>query len=73
MTVTELRVLLETMPPEAEVTSIWDGAARSQFDVVYVSRRGDVVLAQRGDTVYYTQDRPKTAPTESENGHWVVP
>lgn len=73
MTVSELIRKLEHMPQEAEVYSMYDGAASNDVDFVWRSRSGDVVLSPCNQMVYDTDDRPITAPTQEEDEFWSTP
>jgi len=61
------------MPQEANVVQLWDGAARTNIEVVYVARDGDVVTADYDMVCYYDRSRPPEAPTEKEMTYWSTP
>lgn len=73
MKVSELIGALGIMPPDARVMGLYDGAARLSVEYAYLARSGDVVLAEKGDPVYYDSDRPGDAPTEAQDRHWTIP
>lgn len=70
MKTSELIKALQQMPPEADVGYLWDGAVRSAVQVVYLSREGQVVLADYDNVVYHDDERPSSAPTEAEDPYW---
>lgn len=70
MKVKEIIKILETMPQEAEMGHLWDGAVRSHIDTVYLAKSGVVVGAPKGEPAYYDEDRPKDAPSEKQDGYW---
>jgi len=70
MKVKELQDALSKMPPEAEVDYIWDGAARSTAEIVFLARSGTVMIAELSQPVYYDDDRPASAPTEEQQADW---
>jgi len=69
----ELIAALETMPPDANVTHLWDGEARTSIEHVWLSRGGYVVTADCEMTCYSDDTRPLTAPTEDEDPVWQTP
>ena len=73
MKVKELMAKLAAMPEDAEVRSIWDGAARSKVSAVYLARSGTVMLAEAGDVVYGTEARPLDAPSREQDPYWEIP
>lgn len=73
MKVSQLIDILQTMPKDAEVWCVWDGAPRTGVEAVWMARSGQVMLADPGDVVYGTEDRPASAPTEEEEPYWSVP
>lgn len=73
MKVNTLIELLKKMPPEAKVRHLWDGAARSGIEHVWLSRLGDVITADCGEVCYQSEDRPEDAPTSEENRYWETP
>jgi len=70
MNVRELIDALKDLNPEAKVGMVWDGANRTDVDVVYMSRSGEVCLSWFGQTVYETEDRPVHAPTREQEQYW---
>ena len=73
MKVHELIATLGTLPREADVQVVWDGAARSDVRHAYLSRKGSVMLADAGEVVYDDADRPETAPSVAEARYWRTP
>ena len=73
MKVRELREKLKSMPQDAEVVHIWDGAARTYIEVVYLANNGDVATADFRQVVYEDEDRPIGAPTTKDVLHWRTP
>ena len=69
----ELIAALETMPPDANVTHLWDGEARTSIEHVWLSRGGYVVTADCEMSCYSDDTRPLTAPTEDEDPVWRTP
>ena len=72
MTVSELIVALADMPRDADVWCLWDGATRSEVDIVWISREGKVVFADCTETSYYDVDRPVDAPTVAQDRYWPM-
>lgn len=61
MIVSELVEVLRFMPQDANIFYCWDGEARSPLDVVYESRKGDVIFADDIiDLPRTDEDLPKT-------------
>lgn len=52
MSVKELIEALSALPQDAYVTYVWDGSARGNADVCYLSKDGEVLLASKGDALY---------------------
>lgn len=74
MTVAELIKQLRKMPPAAAVRYVWDGEARTDVELIWLARCGDVILhGDNGEPVYTGEDRPITAPTEKEDPYWGPP
>ena len=73
MNVTELIAALQTMPADADVLHLWDGAARSGIKHVWLARNGSVVTADNAEVCYYTDDRPLDAPTSEQAPYWQSP
>ena len=70
MNVCQLIAVLGTMPPDAEVRQMWEGAARSVIDHVWLSREGYVVTAEGGEISYDSGDRPIDAPSVEQDRTW---
>lgn len=68
--VSELLVHLAKLPPDAEVSFFYDGAARGTVDLCWLARSGEVVLAGCPSTVYNDSDRPAGAPRASAEPYW---
>lgn len=62
MTVAELIVKLIDMPMDAQVRHIWDGAARTTINHVYLANNGDVMTIDNVHVVYYNEDQPLGVP-----------
>lgn len=77
MTVEELISCLQKMPQQAEVVHIWDGAARTGVEFVWVAKQTDaydetrevVVTADRDEVVYDDEERPAGATGK----YWHTP
>lgn len=50
-----------------------DGCLRSRVDLVWLAKSGAVGLGYYGSVIYYTEDRPATAPTKDEDPYWSTP
>lgn len=66
----ELIAALQKMPPDADVTHLWDGGERTNIELVYLSRGGTVVTSDFGMSCYATDSRPADAPTVNEERWW---
>lgn len=73
MKVRELIEKLQDMPPDADVMHIWDGAARTEINFVWVSKSGKVMTADYGQVVYRDVSRPLGAEDEKANRYWQTP
>ena len=73
MKVKDLIEKLKEMPEDAEVFHLWDGAARTIINHVWLSRSGNVITADSGEVCYQTETRPIDAPTEREDRYWSTP
>lgn len=62
MNAKELRKLLENLPDDANVKALWDGEVRSQVRHVWITRDGDIVLADQNQDVFHAADYPKDIP-----------
>lgn len=69
-TVASLIAQLQAMPPDATVSYLWDGAPRSDANLVWLARSGTVIIADYGDVCYDLEDRPTDAPDER---YWSAP
>ena len=72
MTVGELIAALADMPQDAGVWALWDGAARSEINLVWLARDGKVVTADGTEPAMYDDDRPVDAPTRDEDNDWPL-
>lgn len=73
MKVKELIKALQAMPPDADVTHLWDGEARTGIEHVWLARDGFVVTADFGMVCYSNGTRPENAPTAKEDSYWESP
>jgi hypothetical protein len=71
MSVHELIKRLGAMPRNADVVVVWDGAARSDVNLVWLSQDGEVVLCEYEEPVYYSGDRPVGAPSSAQEPYWT--
>jgi hypothetical protein len=61
--VSKLVELLKTMPQDAEVWHVWDGAARTKIELVWLANSGNVITADFDESVYSEESWPiGTAP-----------
>lgn len=72
MIVSQLIEYLRKMPQDAEVFHIWDGAARTGIEHVFVSKSGNVMTSDNNQVVYADEDRPLDAPSEKEEPYWYT-
>lgn len=73
MNVKQLIEKLQPMPQDAKVVHLWDGAARTTIEHVWLARNGEVVTADYGEFCYSTETRPLDAPDEEQQWHWATP
>lgn len=73
MTVTELIAALQSMPPNAVVSHLWDGEARTIINLLWLARDGTVVTSDYGMTCYSDGTRPWTAPLKADDIYWRTP
>jgi hypothetical protein len=73
MKVHQLIKVLQSMPQEAFVLHLWDGAPRTAIEHVWLSRDGIVITADCGMHCYANEDRPSNAPTQKEDSMWYTP
>ncbi len=73
ITVQGLIALLQTMPQDAVVDHLWDGAPRTRINLVWLSRSGHVITSDYDEVCYYDEARPKDAPSEKDEPHWTTP
>lgn len=72
MTVGELIAQLMKLPQDQDVKMLWDGAARSDVEIVYVAKGRYIVLAPLDEPCYNDDDRPEDAPLSTDNRHWYI-
>jgi len=70
MNVRQLIDELGKMPPDAEVTHLWDGAARTTIEHVWLSNNGYVVTADFNEVCYMKADQPKSSQSQR---YWMTP
>lgn len=70
MTVSQLIAELNKMPPDAEVSHLWDGQLYTNIELVYLAKNGRVVTSDYSMVCYDTEARPTGAPTSDEDKHW---
>lgn len=70
MKVHEMIAALQAMPPDADMGVIWDGAARSSCDLVWLARGGRVLIADYAGPVYASEERPAWAPSVEQERYW---
>ena len=70
MKVREMIAALQTMPLDADMGVVWDGAARSRCDIVWLAQSGSVLIADFNSPVYEDRDRPSWAPTSKQDRYW---
>ena len=73
MTVAELIVRLQAMPPDAPVFHLWDGEPRTKIEHVYLTCEGAVGTADFDEPVFSDSSRPVDAPREVEVLVWMTP
>jgi len=73
MKVKDLIIELQKMPQEAKVFHLWDGEPRTEINIVYKSKDGNVVTADFSEDCYSTSSRPEDAPSYEEQRHWQTP
>ena len=73
MKVRALIEALKSMPPDADVTHLWDGEPRTAVEIVYLARGGFVVTSDFDMVCYSEESRPKDAPTEKDDPYWQTP
>jgi hypothetical protein len=69
--VSELRLRLATLPDDAEVKGIYDGADRLHIEYVWLARSGEVMLADQDAPVYSFSNLPCEVQGDSVN--WTTP
>lgn len=72
MNAQQLIGFLKTMPPDAEVGMVVDGAIRYEVEAGWLARNGEVALASIGQRVQVDEHRPADAPSLEERAVWIV-
>lgn len=70
MKVSALIEQLKSMPQDAEVMHLWDGALRTNIEIVYLSKCGTVVTSDYGMVCYSEEQRPLDAPSKEQDPYW---
>ena len=70
MTIKELIFNLSRLPPEAKVVHIWDGEPRTEIQLVWLSKRGDVMTSDYDQVVYSNEARPIKIKNNKKNKYW---
>ncbi len=73
MKVKKLIEELKKMDQESEVMHLWDGALRTNIEMVYMGKTGICVTADFGHVTYDNEARPLEAPSVSEQQYWDTP
>jgi len=55
---------------DADVVHLWDGATRTDIQIVYLSKDGDCVTSDFEETAYSDGDRPLNAPLAKDDPYW---
>ena len=56
--------------PNNDVYYIYDGFCKPNADAAWLSREGNVIIGDKEDPVYHTEDRPAGAKTDDESEWW---
>ena len=72
MTVMDLIAKLQKSPGNASVCYMYDGVETLSVDAIWLAVNGEVVMAEKGSSVYQTENRPCTAPDAYKKIHWHV-
>jgi len=73
MNVQELISVLKEMPPDANVTHLWDGELRTNIEFVWLAKNNNVVTADFAEACYSDGARPVSAPSREECKRWCTP
>lgn len=73
MKVQELIDVLKEMPPDADVTQLWDGELRTNVELIWLAKNNNVVVADFGEVCYSDSARPVSAPSKKECKYWSTP
>ena len=73
MKVQDLIEVLKTMPQDAYVLHLWDGAPRTAIEHVWLSRDGIVITADCGEHCHSEEDLPVGAVTDGPHRLWYTP
>lgn len=73
MTVSELIIELNKLPPHLDVSVVYDGSPRGTIEHVWRARGSDDVLLSAGfESVYDDADRPDYAPSQKDKPYWYI-
>uniref|UniRef100_A0A6M3LNX1 Uncharacterized protein n=1 Tax=viral metagenome TaxID=1070528 RepID=A0A6M3LNX1_9ZZZZ len=73
MNVYEVIVALSKMPLSANVFHLGDGECRTEINLVWLGKDGDVVTSDFDMVLYSEECRPIGAPSEKEDPYWCSP
>lgn len=69
ITVRKLIEMLQRMPQDASIASLYDGFCEIEPNCIWLARNGHVVMADYDSVVYHDEDRPE----EASDGRWETP
>lgn len=58
MKVSKLIEILQQMPANASVDILYDGAARTRVERVYITKGNRIIVSDAGEPIYNAEDRP---------------
>lgn len=70
MKVAELISALQSLPKDADVKYLFEGSARLDVKIVWLTRSGEIILSDDGTFVWDDEFRPINAPSSSEAKYW---
>ena len=70
MKVSALIEALQALPPEADVWHLWDGSARTEIQLVWLARDGNVITSDYEEVCYSDHTRPVDAPSREQEPYW---
>ena len=73
MNVAQAIKILNTLPANAPLHHLWDGALRTEIEHIYLGKTGKVVTADWGENSYEDDGRPVDAPSSEEDRYWCTP